>query len=92
MQPLSTGSGTTALHGLRVAATTPAALGPGPTASAWHPGGSYVITVQIHNSASVPVTITGVVTTPSDWDGPIAGPTIENGDARNLEPVKGAVP
>jgi hypothetical protein len=89
MQPLSTGSGTTALHGLRVTAKTPAALGPGPTAFAWHPGGSYVITVQIHNSASVPVTITGVDGTPSDSEGPIAGPAIENGDARNLEPVTG---
>src|SRR6185437_13383061 len=44
---------------------------------------------QIHNSASVPVTITGVDATPSDWEGPVAGPTIENGDARTLEPVKG---
>ena len=89
MQPLSTGSGSTGPHGLRVAAQTPAALGPGPTAYAWHPGGSYVITVQIHNSASVPVTITGVDGTPSDWEGPVAGPTIENGDPRTLEPVKG---
>ena len=82
MRPLSTGSGSTGPHGLRVAAQTPAALGPGPTAYAWHPGGSYVITVQIHNSASVPVTITGVDGAPSDWGGPVAGPTIENGDPR----------
>ena len=89
MQPLSTGSSLTGPHGLRVAAETPAALGPGPTAYVWRPGGSYLVTVQIHNSASVPVTITGVDGTPSDWDGPIAGPTIENGDAGTLEPVKG---
>ena len=88
MRPLSTGSGTTGPHGLRVAAQTPAAFGSGPTAFVWHPGGSYVITVQIHNSASVPVTITGVDGTPSDWEGPIAGPTIENGDPGTLEPVE----
>jgi len=89
MQPLSTGSSLTGPHGLRIAARTPDAFGSGPTAYVWHPGGSYVVTVQIHNSASVPVTITGVDGTPSDWEGPIAGPTIENGDTDTLEPVKG---
>ncbi|HKV68515.1 MAG TPA: hypothetical protein VJN72_10530 [Gaiellales bacterium] len=90
MQPLSTGSSLTGPHGLRVAAQTPSALGPGPTAYVWHPGGSYVVTVQIHNSASVPVTITGVGHTPGDWAGAISGPTIENGDGGTLEPIKGS--
>src|SRR6185312_10489799 len=73
MRPLSTGSSLTGPHGLRIAARTPDAFGSGPTAYVWHPGGSYVVTVQIHNSASVPVTITNVDGTPSDWEGPIAG-------------------
>jgi hypothetical protein len=68
MQPLSTGTGTTALHGLRVAAKTPAALGPGPAASARHPGGSYVITVQIHNSAAVGPDAYGIVRRPALHD------------------------
>jgi hypothetical protein len=89
MQPLSTGSSTTGPVGLRVAAQTPDALAPGPRAFVWHPGGAYVVTVQIHNSASVPVTVTGVDHTFRDWVGSISGPTIENGDARTLEPIKG---
>jgi hypothetical protein len=89
MQPLSIGSSVSGPRGLRVAAKTPEAFGSGPTAYAWRPGGSYVLTVQVHNSASVPVTITGVNGTPSDWDGPVMGPTIENGDPRTLKPVEG---
>jgi hypothetical protein len=89
MQPLSIGSSVTGPRGLRVAARTPEAFGSGPTAYVWRPGGSYVVTVQIHNTASVPVTITGVDGTPSDWNGLVSGPTIENGDGRTLEPVKG---
>ena len=89
MQPLSTGSSTTVRVGLGVAAKTPDALAPGATAFVWHPGGAYLVTVQIHNSASVPVTITGVDGTFRDWVGSISGPTIENGDARTLEPIKG---
>ena len=89
MRPLSTGSSLTGPHGLRIAARTPDAFGSGPTAYVWRPGGSYVVTVQIHNSASVPVTITGVGHTPSGWVGAISGPTIENGDGGTLEPIKG---
>lgn len=89
MRPLSTGSSTTEAVGLPVAAETPVALGPGPTAYVWHPGGAFVVTVQIHNSASVPVTITGVDGTPSGWGGPISGPTIENGSGRTLRPIRG---
>jgi hypothetical protein len=89
MQPLALGSPTTQAVGLPVAAQTPTAFGSGPTAYGWHPGGAYVVTVEIHNSASVPVTITGVDGTPRGWGGPIAGPTIENGSDRTLRPVGG---
>jgi hypothetical protein len=89
MQPLSTGSSTTRAVGLPVAAESPSALGPGPTAYAWQRGGSYVVTVEIHNSASVPVTITGADATPRDWGGAVSGPTIENGSDRTLRPVRG---
>jgi hypothetical protein len=89
MQPLSTGSSTTTPIGLRVAADTPAALPPGPRAFVWQPGGAYMVTVEIHNSASVPVTITGADSTARDWGGPVSGPTIENGSNRTLEPVAG---
>jgi hypothetical protein len=89
MQPLSTGSSSTQAVGLRVAAQTPAALGGGPTAYAWRHGGNYVVTVEIHNSASVPVTITGADATPRGWGGAVSGPTIENGSDRTLRPVEG---
>jgi len=46
----------------------PAALGPGPAASARHPGGSYVITVQIHNSAAVGPDAYGIVRRPALHD------------------------
>jgi hypothetical protein len=48
-----------------------------------------VVTVAIHNCASIPVTITGVDATPSGWGGAISGPTIRNGSNRKLRPVKG---
>ena len=89
MQPLSTGSSTTRAVGLPVAARTPAAVGGGPTAYAWRRGGEYVVTVEIHNSASVPVTITGADATSPDWGGAVSGPTIENGSDRTLGPVRG---
>jgi len=89
MQPLSTGSSSTEPVGLRIAAETPDALAPGPRAFVWHPGGECVVTVQIHNSASVPVTITGADHTLRDWVGAISGPTLANGDPGSLEPITG---
>jgi hypothetical protein len=89
MQPLSTGSSRQQAVGLPLAAETPTALGSGPTAYAWQRGGAYVLTVEIHNSASVPVTITGVDATPSDWGGALSGPTIRNGSDRTLAPISG---
>lgn len=89
IQPLATGSWTTQPVGLRVAAQTPDALAPGPTAYVWHPGGRYLITLQLHNSASVAVTVTGVDHTFADWAGAVAGPTLENGNAGTLEPIAG---
>jgi hypothetical protein len=89
MQPLSTGSSGTQAVGLPTAADTPAAFGSGPTAYAWRRGGTYVVTVEMHNSASVPVTITGVDGTPSGWGGAFTGPTIRNGSDRTLRPVNG---
>ena len=58
MQPLGPGSGGTNPAGLTVVAKTPTALG-GTNLYAWKPGGRFVVTLDFHNSASVPVTITG---------------------------------
>jgi hypothetical protein len=89
MQPLLAGSGGTAPVGLTVVAKTPFALG-GTDLYAWKRGGRFVVTLDFHNSASVPVTITGVDSTPSgDWFGAISGPTLQNASDASLEPVAG---
>jgi hypothetical protein len=89
MQPLLAGSGGTDAAGLTVVAKTPFALG-GTNLYAWKPGGRFVVTLDFHNSASVPVTITGVDSTPSGgWFGAISGPTLQNASAGTLEPVAG---
>jgi len=75
--------------GLTVVAKTPFALG-GTNLYAWKPGGRFVVTLDFHNSASVPVTITGVDSTPrGDWFGAISGPTLQNASGNTLEPVAG---
>ena len=89
MQPLAAGSGGTDPAGLTVVAKTPFALG-GTNLYAWKPGGRFVVTLDFHNSASVPVTITGVDSTPrGDWFGAISGPTLQNASGNTLEPVAG---
>jgi len=89
MQPLGPGSGGTNPAGLTVVAKTPTALG-GTNLYAWKPGGRFVVTLDFHNSASVPVTITGVDSTPrGDWFGAISGPTLQNASGNTLEPVAG---
>jgi hypothetical protein len=88
MQPLQAGSGGTDPAGLTVVAKTPFALG-GTNLYAWKPGGRFVVTLDFHNSASVPVTITDVDSTPRAWFGAISGPTLQNASAASLEPVAG---
>jgi hypothetical protein len=77
MQPLLAGSGGTNPGGLAVVAKTPSVLG-GTNLYRWRPGGRYVVTYAFHNSASVPVTITGVDHTFGAWVGAISGPTLQN--------------
>jgi hypothetical protein len=89
MQPLLAGSGGTDPAGLTIVAKTPFVLG-GTNLYAWKRGGRFVVTLDFHNSASVPVTITGVDSTPSsDWVGTISGPTLQNASDASLEPVAG---
>ena len=83
------GSGGTDPVGLTVVAKTPFVLG-GTNLYAWKPGGRFVVTLDFHNSASVPVTITGVDSTPRDgWVGAFSGPTLQNASADSLQPVAG---
>jgi hypothetical protein len=90
MQPLLAGSGGTDPVGLAVAAKTPFVLGGTNLFYTWKPGGRFVVTLAFHNSGSVPVTITGVDSTPSGgWFGAISGPTLQNASADTLEPVAG---
>lgn len=76
LQPLAIGSTTTTPLGLGLVANTRNALDTGPAVWRWHPGGRFVLAVYLHNSASVPVTITGVDHTNSDWLGWFTGPSI----------------
>jgi hypothetical protein len=88
MQPLAAGNGDTSPAGLTIVAKTPFALG-GTNLYAWKPGGRFVVTLDFHNSASVPVTITGVDSTFRGWVGAISGPTLQNASADTLEAVAG---
>jgi hypothetical protein len=89
MQPLLAGSGGSDPGGLAVVAKTPFALG-GTNLYAWKPGGRFVVTLAFHNSASVPVTITGADSTPrGDWFGAISGPTLQNASVGSLQSVAG---
>lgn len=78
MQPLISGFATAGPTGLPVAAQMPDDLGSGPTAYRWRRGGTYVVQLGFHNSASVPITITGADHTDGGWDGPLSGPTLRN--------------
>jgi hypothetical protein len=90
MQPLATGSSTTEPFGLRILPDDTEMIAGGPRVFGWRPGGTLDVTLQFHNSASVPVTITGVDPTPKHWVGMISGPTLEKADPGTLEPVKAA--
>jgi hypothetical protein len=75
LQPLAPYASGTAPSGLPVVARPPV---DGPSLYRWESGGRYVVTLALHNSASVPVTITGVDHTFPDWVGAISGPTLQN--------------
>jgi hypothetical protein len=76
LQPLTIGSTTTTPLGLGLVASTRNTLDTGPAVYRWHRGGRFVLAVYLHNSASVPVTITGVDHTNAAWVGWFTGPTI----------------
>ncbi len=59
LQPISAGTGSTSPIGLTPFAHTNDAYDTGPTVYRWHRGGRYVVSLYLHNSASVPITITG---------------------------------
>jgi len=90
MAPLAPGSSSTQPFGLRILPSGAEDVVGGPRAFGWRSGGIYDVTLQFHNSASVPVTITGVDRTPGHWDGMISGPTLQRADPGSLEPTNGA--
>ena len=75
LQPLAPYASGTGSRGLAVVARPPV---DGPTLYRWESGGRVILTFALHNSASVPVTITGVDHTFPDWVGAISGPTLQN--------------
>ncbi len=73
MTPLSSGTTATAPYGLRIAQKGTLT---GPPVYAWRRGGRYADVLWLHNSSSIPVTITGVDNTGPGWDGAFSGPTL----------------
>jgi hypothetical protein len=74
LTPLTPYAGGTAPYGLKLLARPPV---DGPSLYRWEPGGRYVVTLALHNSASVPVTITGIDHTFRDWLGASSGPSLQ---------------
>lgn len=78
LAPLSARAATWGPRGLPVAARMPAVIADGPNAYRWRRAGTYTVQLEIHNSASVPVTITAADHTDGAWGGGISGPTLRN--------------
>lgn len=84
MQPLAIGSFGIGAVRLPVAQPAPKFVD-GPATYRWHPGGRYTVTLDLHNSASVPLTVTGVDAAPGGkFGGTIAGPRLQN-STQNFE-------
>ncbi len=76
LNPLVAGAGSTGPIGLGVVPHTQDPGDTGPPAYTWEPGGRFVETLWLTNSASVPITVTGVMRTTRDWVGQFTGPTL----------------
>jgi hypothetical protein len=76
LNPLVNGAGSTAPIGMGVVPHTQDPGDTGPPAYTWQPGGRFVDTIWLMNTASVPITVTGVTHTNNDWVGQFTGPTL----------------
>ena len=76
MQPLRWGALDTSPRGLTFVPHTRDAMDTGPAVLEWRRGGRFVVTLWLHNSASVPVTVTGADHTPGYWLGILTGPAL----------------
>ncbi len=76
MRPLAVGAASTAPLGLTAIANTENTYDSGPAVYRWRAGGRYVVVLYLHNSSSVPVTITGADHPGSYWVGWFTGPYI----------------
>lgn len=75
LQPIAAASSSAASIGL--APYGHAAGNPlGPDVFRWARGGRYVVAITVHNTSSVPITITGADHTPAAWDGEFTGPAL----------------
>jgi hypothetical protein len=78
VQPLAVGAVGIGAVRLPVAQPAPTFVD-GPATYRWHRGGRYILKLDLHNSASVPVTVTGVDASPGGkFGGTIAGPRLRN--------------
>jgi hypothetical protein len=76
LQPFTAAGFTTVPRGL-----TP--VHPNSREYAWHRGGTFTVTLYLHNSASIPVTVTGVDGDTPGWEGAWSGPSIGRVDTGN---------
>jgi hypothetical protein len=75
VRPLAVGAASFAPEGVRLVPHTQDSMDTGPAVYRWERGGRIVVVLYLHNSASVPVTITGVDHPGSYWEGWFSGPT-----------------
>jgi hypothetical protein len=76
LQPLAVGAGSFAPVGVTALPGTNGPNDTGPAVYQWRHGGRIVVALYLHNSASVPVTITSVDHPGSYWVGWFSGPYI----------------
>jgi hypothetical protein len=94
MQPLAVGAGSFAPLGVTALPGTNGPNDTGPAVYQWRHGGRIVVALYLHNSASVPVTITSVDHPGSYWVGWFTGPYIglpgahDDSIVRRFHPVR----
>jgi hypothetical protein len=74
LAPLTTANAETQVHGTAPLRHTADGSDTGPPVYRWRRGATYTYLTWFRNTTRLPVTITGVDSTPRDWVGAIAGP------------------
>jgi hypothetical protein len=76
LTPLQVGATTAGPVGLGIVPHTDDSVDTGPPVYSWQRGGRYIAELLITNTASIPITLTGVDGTRPQWLGTFTGPTL----------------